>query len=348
MPIDEPELRSRLAQAAALSSPPRVTTEDVAARVRRIRRRRHWRAGALAAISVAAVAGVASAVAIPLHQGGTRQGTMTVPPPAGPRLSYTVTVNGQARAIPARTGALPLFTVTPGERLTLAVRVTVPRPQALTGLWLGITAGTETAAKVPAYMKPILAGGSRSLQPGTQRFVLHWTVPAGLRPGASRELSADFAWSEGASAGAIAEFAVPLRSKATAPAAVARRLRALALHAVSSCDGARPASIHAVRTTFGKAMTIPDVVDGINLADSAADPVYLVLMKGYFIFHEGGGVPPGVCAHGPSGHYYSALFDGATFVTLEASLGDHPLPVPLRTLGPVLNLGRSVRGRGKR
>jgi hypothetical protein len=75
MSIDERELRSRLAETAALAGPPRFTTEDVAARVRRVRRRRRRRAGIIA-VSVAAVA---SAVAIPLTRGGTNQPAISVP-----------------------------------------------------------------------------------------------------------------------------------------------------------------------------------------------------------------------------------------------------------------------------
>ena len=98
MSIDERELRSRLAETAALAGPPRFTTEDLAARVRRTRRRRRSRAGIIAAVLVVAVA---SAVAIPLALGGTSQPVISAPGPLPPGLSYTVTVNGQTRAIPA-------------------------------------------------------------------------------------------------------------------------------------------------------------------------------------------------------------------------------------------------------
>jgi len=346
MSSDEPELRSRLAQAAALAGPPRFTAGDLAGRVRRIRRR-HRRAGTVGAISVAAAV---AAVAIPLalggtSPGGTSPGRMSVPA-VGPRLSYTVTVNGNHRATPARTGALPLYTVTAGERLTITVTVAVPRPKEMTALWLGITDGVLAPRRSgPAGMRPVLAASTRTpLRPGAHRFVLHWTVPTGLKAGASRQLSAEWAWSDGEAEGNVAEFAVPLPARAMAPAAVAHRLRALALHAVRSCNGAGPAWIYAVRTKFSKAAAIPDVAEGINLAESPAAPVYLVLMKGDFIFNDGGRVPPGLCEHGPTGHYYSALFDAATFVTLGSGLGDHPFPFALRTLGPVLSLGRSVRG----
>jgi hypothetical protein len=330
MSIDERELRSRLAETAALAAPPRFTTEDLAARVRRIRRRRRRRAGIIAAVSVAAVA---SAVAIPLTRGGTGQRFISRPAPPPPGLSYTVTANGQTRGVPA-TGAPALFTITPGKKLTMTVEVTVPGPLAMTALWLGITNGVLSGH---TNMKPILAASTREpLRPGAHRFVLHWTVPAGLRPGTSRQLSVEWAWSGQGSGEAereVADFAVPLPSAAASPAAVARRLRTMALHKVATCDGARTAWILAVRTTFSKAMAI--VGGGDDIADKATDAVYLVLMKGDFTLYNGGPVPS--CAHA-TGHYFSAIFDAATFVTLEAGVGNRPPPVPLQTLGPVSNL----------
>jgi hypothetical protein len=340
MSIDEQELRSRLADSAALAGPPRFTTENLAARVRRMRRRRRSRAGIIAAASVAAVA---SAAAIPLTLGGPSQPVIGAPPPPPPGLSYTVTANGQTRTVPATGAAPPLFTITPGERLTMTVEVTVPGPQAMTALWLGITNGVlAPRGGGPADMSPILAASTRApLRPGTHRFMLHWTVPTGLAPGTSRQLSAEWAWQEpetGEAERDVAYFAVPLPSAATSPAAVARRLRTKALHAVAICDGARPAWIRAVQTTFSKAMTV--VGGGNDIADKATGAVYLVLMKGDFAFRDSGPMPS--CAHAPAGHYYSAVFDAATLVTLEAGLGNHPPPVPLHTLGPVLNLGRHL------
>jgi hypothetical protein len=64
--------------------------------------------------------------------------------------------------------------------------------------------------------------------------------------------------------------------------------------------------------------------------------VYVVLMKGDFTLYSGGSVPS--CAQAPTGHYFSAIVDAATFVTLEACRGNRPPPVALQTLGPVLNL----------
>lgn len=332
MSIDERELRSRLAETAALAGPPRFTTEDLAARVRRIRRRRRRRAGIIAAVSVAAVA---SAVAIAVTRGGTSPPVISTPGPPPPGLSYTVTVNGQTRAVPATGGALPLFTITPGEGLTMTVQVTVPGPQAMTALWLGITNGVLSGH---ARMTPILAASTRvPLRPGAHQFVLRWTVPARLRPGTSRQLSVEWAWpgpEPGDAERDVADFAVPLPSAAASPAAVARRLRAMALHAVAICDGARPAWILAVPTTFSKAMAM--VGGGNDIADNATDAVYLVMMKGDFAFNNGSLVPS--CAHAPTGHYFSAVVDAATFVTLEAGLGNRPPPVPVQNLGPVLNL----------
>jgi len=96
MSIDERELRSRLAETAALAGPPRLTTDGLAAQVRRIRRGRRQRAGIITAVSAAAVA---SAVAVPLTLGGTSQPVISRPAAAPPGLSYTVTVNGQTRAV---------------------------------------------------------------------------------------------------------------------------------------------------------------------------------------------------------------------------------------------------------
>jgi hypothetical protein len=358
MPIDERELRLHLAETAAQAEPPHFTAEDLAARVRGIRRRRRTRGGIIAAVSVAAVA---SAVAIPLTRGGTSQRGISAPPPpapglshtvtasgtsqgrmsvpahSGPALSYTVTVNGQTRAVSA--GMPPLFTIIPGEALTMTVEVTVPGPQAMTGLWLGITNNILAPRPGgPADMTPVLAASTRvPLRPGAHRFVLHWSVPAGLRPGTSRQLSAEWAWSgpePGEAEQEVADLAVPLPSGAASPAAVARRLRTTALRAVKVCDGAGPASILAVRTSFSKATAT--LGGGNVIADNAADAVYLVLMKGDFTLYNGGAVPS--CARAPTGHYFSAIIDAATFVTLEAGVGNRPPSVPLQTLGPVLNL----------
>lgn len=341
MSIDERELRSRLADTAALAGPPRFTAEDLAARDRRIRRRRRNRAGIIAAVAAAAAASVAAAAAIPLTRGGAGQPVMGEPAPLGPELSYTVMVNGQTRTVPARGGRQPLFAIVPGERLTITVEVTVPAPRPMTGLWLGIANGVLSPRPGgPANMSPILAASTRApLRPGAHRFALHWTVPSGLGPGTTRQLSAEWAWAgtePGEAEGIVAQFAVPQPQSAASPAAVARRLRSIALGSVTMCAGGGPAWIKAVRTTFGKATAaLGDGGEGI--ADNAGQAVYLVLMKGYFTLYNGGPAPS--CARAPTGHYFSAIVDAATFVTLEAGLGDRPPAVPPQTLGPVLNVG---------
>ncbi|HXW87170.1 MAG TPA: hypothetical protein VEJ42_02830, partial [Streptosporangiaceae bacterium] len=101
MPIDEQELRSRLAETAALAGPPCFTGDDLAANVRRARRRRLRRTGIIATVVVAVVAVVASAVAIPLTRGATGQPIMSEPARLPPGPSYTVTANGQTRSVPA-------------------------------------------------------------------------------------------------------------------------------------------------------------------------------------------------------------------------------------------------------
>jgi hypothetical protein len=110
----------------------------------------------------------------------------------------------------------------------------------------------------------------------------------------------------------------------------------MALHGVVTCGGAGPAWILAARTTFGKAVAA--VGGGDDISDNATDAVYLVLMKGDFTLYNGGPARPTCVPHEPTGHYYEAVYDAATFVTLEAGLGNSPPPVPLQKLGPVLNL----------
>jgi hypothetical protein len=128
---------------------------------------------------------------------------------------------------------------------------------------------------------------------------------------------------------------VPLPPGVTSPPAAAHQLRARALHAVVNCHGVRPAWFRAVRTTFSKAMKVVGRGND-DIAIKAADPVYLALMKGDFTF-RGPAHLPSACDLGPTQHYYSAVYDAATFVLLEAGLGNRPLPVPLQALGPVLN-----------
>jgi hypothetical protein len=330
MPIDEQELRSRLAETAALAGPPRFTAGDLAAEVRRARGRRR-RTGIIAAVAVVVVA---LAVAIPLTR-GPGQTVISEPSPPAPGLSYTVTANGEARSVPASGGALPLFAITPGERLTVAVEVRVPEPEPMTALWLGITNGVLSGH---SNMEPVLAASTRRpLRPGAHRFVLHWAIPAGLRPGSSRQLSVEWVWAgpePGRAEREVAVFAVPLPSRATSPAAVARQLLATARHAVAICGGGRPAWIRAVRTTFGQATAV--VGGGGEIADDPTAAVYLVLMKGDFILANGGPVPS--CAQAPNGHYFSAIVDAATFTTLEAGLSNRPPSAALQTLGPVQNL----------
>jgi hypothetical protein len=216
----------------------------------------------------------------------------------------------------------------------------VPEPQAMTALWLGIS---NEVISTPANFKPLLAARTRvELRPGTYRFVLHWVVPAGLRPGHGRQLSAAWAWKgkvPGDSVTDIADFVVPLPRSATSPAAAARRLRRMALNSVANCHEAAPARISAVRTTFGKAVATGWGAAG--LADNATDAVYVVLMKGDFSLYDGAGVP--VCNPHASGHYFWAIIDAATFLTLDSGVGDHPPQHQLRNLGSVMNLTHATQ-----
>lgn len=59
-------------------------------------------------------------------------------------------------------------------------------------------------------------------------------------------------------------------------------------------------------------------------------------MRAHFVFRGSGPARP--CAHtGPTGHYFTAVVDAATFVTLDIGLGNRPPPLPPHALGPALN-----------
>jgi hypothetical protein len=304
----EQELRSRLAETAALAAPPQFSGDDLAARARRIRRRRR-QVGAGALVSMAAVA---LAIAIPLARvGAGEQLIHDSPPQSPPGPSYAVTVNGQTRAVPTAGGRRPLFTVSPGRRLTISVRAVVPEPRPIAALWLGITNGILSGH---ANMTPILAASTRKpLRPGPHQFVLHWTVPAGMRPGDTRQLSVELTWPRPKPAmqeRVVVLFAVPVSGRAASAQAVTHRLRVLAEHSAAICDGARSASMLAVRTTFGKATAV--LGQGQGIADKAADPVYLLLMRGGFTLYNGGSAP--FCSQ-TAGRYFVAIVDAATFLT---------------------------------
>jgi hypothetical protein len=329
MSIEERELRSRLADLAALASPPGFTSDEVTRSVRRIRRRR-GRAGLGGVVSMAVVA---AAIAIPLTRGGPTEIDLSpIGIPSVPGPSYVVTVNGQSLERLDIGGTVPNFTIVPGREVTISVEVIVPKSHQVKALSFGVVNGV-----LNGQLKPILAASTHArLGPGAHRFVLHWNVPAGLRPGATRQLSAKWAYSGKRAGGAqefVADFAVALPPGARSGPAAARRLRALMLHAIASCNGKAPTSILAVRTTFGEATAA--VGPTHDEAVKATEPVYLVLLTGDITFNDK--VAPPACKH-LAEPYFTAIVDATTFVTLDDSIGPNPPKEPLSALGPVLDL----------
>jgi hypothetical protein len=129
------------------------------------------------------------------------------------------------------------YYVTPGEKLTITVDVTAPGRTRITALSIGISDGL-----LGPPTGQVLASTTRlPSHPGTKRFVLHWTAPAGLGPDNIRLLAAYWAYS-GSGSGtvdqAIAEFVAPPGPAFSA--AAAGRLRALALQEARSCDDQGP------------------------------------------------------------------------------------------------------------
>ncbi len=254
---------------------------------------------------------------------------MSSPPPAPPGLSYTVTVNGHSQALPAEgRPELAEYYVTPEEKVTITVDVTVPAHPAITSLKLGITDGVLS----PGELNPVLAASARGqLRPGVHRFTVRWTAPAGLGPRAIRLLAVDWAWPGGELEGALAEFTAP--PGAPFSAAAVSRLRATMLTAASGCSDPRPEWIVAVRTTRAKAAVA--IGDRGDISGDTGQAVYLLVMKGSFSGNHATAPP---CAHAAPGHYYAMIVDAATFATIEMDLRAAPPAVRLQTLGPVATL----------
>jgi hypothetical protein len=214
MQSDQAELRRHLAAVAAAASTPRFTAKDIAVRVSRARRRRA-RIGA--AISVTAAA-AAAAVVIPLTLGGASHagapaaagsfpagGIAPGPVPSAekgaPVLLWTVTVNGHARGalgtLMNQSANVPRFDVAPGEKLSIAVTITVPAHTEMTKLFLGITGDlVGIGPHGPIGMKPVLATATH-LTPGPYKFTLHWTVPRAAGPADGYHLAMAESWPKG-------------------------------------------------------------------------------------------------------------------------------------------------------
>jgi hypothetical protein len=206
MTIDERELGQLLKEAADLAGPPRFSVGELTRRAGR----RRARIASTAFGAVAAVAAVAVIVPNALSGHG-RTGVGSEPSPLPPiRPSYTVTVNGQTQDV---FGGSPAdYVVKPGEKLAIIVDMTIPKGTSvkITGLWLGITddllAGTRNG---PLDMAPVFVADPRAaLGPGRYKWTLHWVAPAGLSPGAGRQLSTEVAWPNGLEERIIAEFNV--------------------------------------------------------------------------------------------------------------------------------------------
>ena len=190
MSLDEDLLRDRLASASAQASPPRFAVADL---VRRIRQRRTRAMSAVA--GGAAIIAIAVALPLALSGGGGQTGYST-PAPMAPELSYNVIVNGQTKAFGPGL-ALPRYVITPGENLTITVRVSVQTHVVVTAVWLGITDGVLSPRPGgPAAMSPVLTAYTYEITgPAERDFRFRWTVPKELRAGDSRQLSVDWIWS---------------------------------------------------------------------------------------------------------------------------------------------------------
>lgn len=206
MSLTEQELRQQLEAEAAQALPPRFTVTDLAGRIRRQRAKNAW------AVSACMAAIAAAAVAIPLGLASSTPqfvspDVVRSQPLAIRDLQFTVTVNGQRPSIrpqpkplagcgrspadPCPAAPEPGFTVSPGERLSILVAVTIPARARITDLWLGISRGTFGFMRSePIGLQPILAHIRNGLRPGRRSFRIEWTVPGQTAHGTTLWLAA--------------------------------------------------------------------------------------------------------------------------------------------------------------
>ncbi len=205
--LDEQELRKRLKATADRVPGPRFTAANVASRIRRRRTKIIGLASGLLLV-VAAVA-----VAVPVTLSNPRIGALSVPGrSATAKMRFTVTVNGQTRARP-KNGPPPVFTLRPGEHLSIRVGVLVHEHATVTDLWLGITRGSigspGPGGQRPVGMQPVLAHSPGQLAPGPHTFRLAWTMPAHLPRGGSVLLAAGWKQPDASIGSFMAEFVLP-------------------------------------------------------------------------------------------------------------------------------------------
>ena len=358
------------------ASAPQFTARDVAVRVWRVRRRQA-RIGT--AVSAAAAA-VAAAVAVPLTLGGT-PGKVSAPVAAGhnPAITFTgaqppaggitpglgaspgklpppwaVTVNGQAPGVPESLAdgpaGEPQFDVAPGEKVTIAMSVTVPAHTEMTRFFPGITGDMAgIGPRGPIGMKPVLATAAR-LAPGAHKFTVHWTVPMGTAPRPGYQLAMAAYWPKGTRNEPEAE-EVPMagfgmKPGIPVPPAAATRLRTQALRAAANDGDARPDWIVAVRTTFAKAMAAAGPGDNMP-AITPSTPVYVYVYVYVYVtkgnFEIGAGPAPGSPV---KGHYVPAIIDAKTFSGYEGGLSRQGPAVRLASLGPLASLAGGQPAQG--
>jgi hypothetical protein len=186
MVLSEHELRDRLAASADNVNAPSFTIDGLTSRIRR-RRTVVTGIGSGALLAIAAIA-----VALSIALSGPAAHTTATPPRVPFKLSYAVTVNGQASASQENEPP-PSFTVASGERLSIRVSVIVPAHDQVTSLWLGIAEGAfgpGLGEQRPIGVQPILAHVQEPLTPGRHSFNLSWTVPETLHSGATVQLAA--------------------------------------------------------------------------------------------------------------------------------------------------------------
>lgn len=329
---DDPELRQRLKATANRVRAPSFT---VAPLVGRIRRRRGKIIG-VASGSLLAVAAIA--VAVPVALSSPSPVSMlapSAPAVAELRLSFTVAVNGQARVRP-KNAPPPVFTLTPGEHVSISVGVIAQAHATVTNLWLGIAGGgigsPGPGGQRPPGLQPVLAHIRGPLTPGRHTFRLTWTMPSHLPRGASLSLIA--AWQQpNASIGAPIAELVPPPGSVMSAAQACRQVTGRSIPGVSFSGVER---VRLVLTRYDKDEPVESTRD-VGTGIPPRTLVWVIEVHAQAIHWQ---LPYPLPHHHPPARPdtdFTVVMNARTAVMSDFGESDH-WPLPLSKLGTVVSL----------
>jgi hypothetical protein len=331
MVLDEQALRKHLKAAADLVRAPSFTAADLAGR---IRRRRAKIVGLASGLLLAAAA---AAIALPVTLSNPSPGPKGLdlaPARVALRVSFTVTVNGHSRVRP-KSAPPPVFTLHPGEHLSISVGVLVQEHAKVTNLWLGITRGglgsPGPGGQQPAGLQPVLAHARGPLPAGPHNFRLAWTMPAHLPRGGSVLLAAGWQQPDASVGSFLAQLVLPPGSVMSA-AQACRQVMARAIPGVSFSGAERVRLVLTRYTHDNPIESTPNVGTAIPLRTL----VWVIEVHAKAIHWQLPYTPPNHTPTRPDTDF-SVVMNARTAVLSDFDESNH-WPLPLSELGTVTSL----------